>query len=50
MDWIKVTPETMQPEMEPVMVTVFHEWIVEEDVFSAVFNMENLSEKSLLRQ
>lgn len=22
MDWIKVTPETMPPDMEPVMVTV----------------------------
>ena len=22
MDWIKVTPETMPPDMEPVMVTL----------------------------
>ena len=28
MDWIKVTPETMPPDMEPVMVTAFHRGLV----------------------
>lgn len=42
MDWIKVTPETIPPDMEPVIVTAFHQGRVEgekernKDVFTDV--------------